>query len=96
MIARRHVFYLAGFDPIDAPAQHRRFRREAEKFDRLWNVTTEVSDIDAGPGGAPRSWRVRARGPNWATDTVFELLDWQDLVRDGDRTIGRMRNLSRA
>jgi pimeloyl-ACP methyl ester carboxylesterase len=25
---------------------------------------------------------VSAKGPNWATETTFELLDWQDIVRD--------------
>jgi pimeloyl-ACP methyl ester carboxylesterase len=81
MIARRHVFYLAGFDPIDASAQHRRFRREARKFDGVWDVSIAVSEMEVGPGGVPDRWFVNARGPNWTTNTTVELLDWQDLVR---------------
>jgi len=79
MVARRHVFYLAGFDPIDAAAQHRRFRRESAKFSRIWNLSVEVSDIRAA--ASIESWEVAASGPNWQTRTRVELLDWQDIVR---------------
>jgi hypothetical protein len=80
MIVRRRVFYAAGFDPIDAPAQHRRFRREIEKFARIWNLTASVSDPAAGTEPAAR-WQVETRGLNWSTTTDYEVLDWQDLVR---------------
>ncbi|MGZ5897608.1 MAG: lipase family protein [Xanthobacteraceae bacterium] len=81
MIGRRQVFYVAGFDPIDAPAQHRRFRREAEKFGRIWNISTEVFDMDAQAAAEAGRWKAVACGPNWTTETDFELLDWQDIVR---------------
>lgn len=82
MVARRQVFYVAGFDPIDAPAQYRRFRREIEKFARTWGIATEVSDLQGSAAGMPGSWEVRARGPDWFTEADFQLLDWQDFVRE--------------
>jgi hypothetical protein len=45
MIARRHVFHVAGYDPYDIAAQHRRFRRELAKFETTWNVSAAASDM---------------------------------------------------
>ena len=81
MISRRHVFYLAGFDPIDAPAQHRRFTREIQKFARTWHATATVSELSIASHAVGTSWQAGAAGPNWQTQTTFELLDWQDIVR---------------
>jgi hypothetical protein len=80
MIARRHVFHVAGFDPYDVAGQHRRFRRELGKFAKTWNVAAAVSDITERSGAA--SWTVTTRGPNWAVETTFEPLAWDDIVRD--------------
>ena len=85
MVARRHVFYSAGFDPIDGAAQHRRFRRESAKYGRIWNLKVDVADIGvvtASPTEpAIESWQVETHAPNWQTQTKVELLDWQDIVR---------------
>lgn len=77
MIAKRHVFHLAGYDPIDIAGQHRRFRRELAKFAATWCVKADVSDM---AGGEAAYWSISAQGPNWATETVFEPLDWHDIV----------------
>ena len=78
MIARRHVFHVAGYDPYDTAAQHRRFRRELAKFATTWNVSAAASDAeqDADAG----SWTATTRGPNWTVETTFEPLDWHDIV----------------
>jgi hypothetical protein len=80
MISKRHVFFLAGYDPIDLRSQHSRFRREAAKFERTWNVSSHVSDIETA--GTSVRWTWTTRGPGWATSTVFEPLDWHDVVVD--------------
>jgi hypothetical protein len=79
MIARRHVFHVAGYDPSDIAAQHRRFRREVVKFSATWNISSAASDVAQQAGIA--SWTVMTRGPNWAVETTFEPLDWHDIVR---------------
>lgn len=79
MIARRHVFFLAGYDPIDLRAQHSRFKREIAKFEKTWKLSAAVSDITPTPDGG-KGWHVAARGPGWATSTVYEPLDWHDVV----------------
>jgi hypothetical protein len=74
MIARRHVFHVAGYDPYDVAGQHRRFRRELAKFATTWGVSASASE----PDGA--AWTVTTRGPNWSVETVYEPLDWHDIV----------------
>ena len=78
MIATRHVFFLAGYDPIDLASQHKRFRREAAKFEKTWSLSANVSDIETAEGGA--RWTLTTRGPGWTTSTIFESLDWHDVV----------------
>lgn len=78
MIARRHVFFLAGYDPIDLRAQHSRFRREVAKFEKTWSVSADVSDRETGPDG--ERWHLTTRGPGWTVSTLFEPLDWHDIV----------------
>jgi hypothetical protein len=79
MIARRHIFHLAGYDPVSVASLHRRFRRELAIFARTWG-------IEAGAEGIERHedfscWKTTARGRNWAVTSVYEPLDWHDIVR---------------
>ena len=80
MVARRHVFFLAGYDPYDLRAQHARFKREAVKFEKTWGVSAEISGLGAASGEAGERWHMTTRGPNWVTSTIYEPLDWHDVV----------------
>ena len=63
MIARRHVYHLAGYDPIDAEAQHRRFGRQLDIFRRTWNVTASLSPArDSRTDEHAARWTVNAAG----------------------------------
>lgn len=79
MIRRRHVFYVAGFDPLPALPQYLRFVRELGVFARTWMLQTS-----AGPfirsGRHMATWRVAAQGPGWAVNSTYELLLWDDLI----------------
>ena len=77
MVFKRHVFFLAGFDPFDVPALHRRFRREAKTFETTWNVRASVSELTGEP---MEQWAVSASGPNWSTQVIYEQLAWHDIV----------------
>ena len=79
MIARRHVFHVAGYDPYDPAGQHRRFRRELDTFATTWNVSASASDM--AQQGDVASWTVTTRGPDWSVETTFEPLAWHDIVR---------------
>jgi len=80
MVPKRHFFHASGFDPYDSAAQYRRFVREVARFASTWNVKAQVSAIHRS--GAPDShWTVTTQAPGWQVVTVFELLDWSDIVR---------------
>src|SRR2546430_14682829 len=85
MLRRHHVYLVAGYDPMDAGAQSRRFARELDVFRRTWNVDANVSAL--AQGHEPwRAWcTVRARAANWQVEAVHEALLWDDIVR-GDFT----------
>ena len=81
MVRRRHVYHVAGYDPIDAGAQYRRFTRQLGIFRRTWGVNAVLSDLEA-PGAQSRAWwTVTASGANWQVEATHEVLLWDDIVR---------------
>jgi Alpha/beta hydrolase family len=85
MVRRRHVYHLAGYDPIDAGAQYRRFARQLDVFRRTWNVDATLSGLEQSNEQSRAWWTVRARAANWQVEAVHEALLWDDIVR-GDFT----------
>ena len=81
MVKRRHVYHVAGYDPIDAGAQYRRFTRQLEVFQRTWNVDAALSELELAEKESRAWWRVNARGANWQAEAVHEVLLWDDIVR---------------
>ena len=85
MIRRRHVYHVAGYDPIDAGAQYRRFARQLDVFRRTWNVEASLSALEQSKEQSRAWWTVSARGANWQVEAGHEALLWDDIVR-GDFT----------
>jgi hypothetical protein len=81
MIRRRHVYHVAGYDPIDAGAQYRRFTRQLDVFRRTWNVDATLSALEQSNAQSRAWWTVSARGANWQVEAVHEALLWDDIVR---------------
>ncbi|WP_127090190.1 alpha/beta fold hydrolase [Aquabacter cavernae] len=84
---RRHFFFVAGFDPMDADGHHRIFHREMARFSSVWNVTVEA-DSAPRPTATGALWDARAQGQGWTSQARVELLCWDDLVRE---EMGRSR-----
>jgi hypothetical protein len=80
MIRKRHFFHAPGYDPYDAASQHRRFVREAARFQTTWNVSAVVSDL-RDPSAGEGHWSVTATAPGWTVEACYEILDWHDIVR---------------
>ena len=80
---KRHVFHIAGYDPATPRQVHQRFSRQFEIFKRTWNVEGTVTSLDSSSGFP--SWSVSTKGANWASDTTFELLAWDDLIARASR-----------
>jgi hypothetical protein len=81
MVRRRHVYHVAGYDPMDAGALYRRFTRQLDVFRRTWNVDASVSALEQTGDKSRAWWTVRSRGPNWEVEAVHEALLWDDIVR---------------
>ena len=81
MIARRHVYHLAGYDPVDAEALHRRFGRQLDIFRRTWNVTAALGPLEKPDGQHVACWSVGTQGPDWQVEAVHEIWRWDDIVR---------------
>ena len=81
MVRRRHVYHVAGYDPIDAGAQYRRFTRQLGIFRRTWGVDAVLSDLEAPSAQSRAWWTVTASGSNWQVEAVHEVLLWDDVVR---------------
>jgi pimeloyl-ACP methyl ester carboxylesterase len=79
MVRQRHVFHLAGYDPIGA-AWYRVFKRELLTFALTWNVCTAVSDFTPQSEASHAQWKVTTRAPNWQVETIYELPLWDDIV----------------
>jgi len=80
MVPKRYFLHASGFDPYDSVAQYRRFVREVARFAATWNVKAQVSAIHRS--GVPDGhWTVTTQAPGWQVVTVYELLDWSDIVR---------------
>jgi pimeloyl-ACP methyl ester carboxylesterase len=80
MIRRRHVFHIAGYDPIGVARQHRSCGRQIKTFAKTWNVTATVSDLDRPPHGFNPSWTIDTHAGNWQVETTYEPLSWDDIV----------------
>ena len=80
LIRRRHVFHLAGFDPTGG-GWYRIFKRELIKFARTWCVRSALSEPkQSSTTNQSSSWTVTSNGPNWAVETTYEPLLWDDIV----------------
>ncbi len=80
MIKRRLIFQVAGYDPVDAARQRRRFVRGLAAFVKTWNVDVAATElVTPSPDQSPR-WTVTTRGANWRVESVFEPFSWNDIV----------------
>jgi hypothetical protein len=80
---KRHVFHIAGYDPATPRQVHQRFSRQFEIFKGTWDVEGTVTSLDSS--STFPCWSVSARGANWASETTFEFLAWDDLIAEASR-----------
>jgi hypothetical protein len=81
MIRSRQVFYLGGYDPVDAATQYRRFSRQLKIFTRTWNVAAELGELEASEATSYARWRISSHTSDWHVNTAFDVMLWDDLVR---------------
>jgi hypothetical protein len=79
-VRRRHVYFLSGFDPKGASYYHGLYRSEAAKQGALTDTQYEVGPrVRLANGNTV--WQVRTQAGGETTETSFEYLQWDDIVR---------------
>src|SRR5215203_4066145 len=78
LITKRLVFQVGGYDPMSPEAAYRRFNRELRRFETTWGVTARTTEAEVTPDEV--RWRVVTRGPDWAVETVYHLVRWDDVI----------------
>lgn len=81
-VRRRHVFFLAGFDPKGASYYHGLYQRESARQAALGAWTYQVGPRVRQASGND-AWQVQAfeGGAGQLVNTTVEHLRWDDLVR---------------
>lgn len=79
-VARRHVFYLHGFDPRGPAAYHRLFEEEALRQGKVDGISFKVGPR-RNDGTIAATWEVEADYPEGPVKTTYEALRWDDMVR---------------
>jgi hypothetical protein len=77
-VARRHVFYIPGYDPIHPRRYRELFRREGAAQAALGGYRLQLAPRAAT---AAYGWHVEADIEGQRTATEIEVLVWSDIVR---------------
>src|SRR5262249_31819729 len=77
---RRHVIYVAGYEPRGARGYCKLFERECDRFQRVWpaSLTVEPADLDSEDFAR---WHVDVRAPNWRVSTTYDFLRLDGFIR---------------
>lgn len=79
-VRRRHVLYIAGFDPRRPASTHRRYAEEGARQAAVSSYNLYVGSLDR-MDAMRDAWTVRAEIDGAQTETRFECLRWDDIVR---------------
>ena len=80
IVRKRCIFFLGGYEPIPPQRQRERYIRELSRSEKTWAATGEVGPLELSPEGHVGAWRTAMRGPNWATQSEYRSLLWDDMV----------------
>jgi uncharacterized membrane protein YeaQ/YmgE (transglycosylase-associated protein family) len=79
-VRRRHVFFLSGFDPKGASYYHGLYAAQAQLQGAVTGVRYAVGPRTRLPDGNS-AWDVRSEADGQVTETRFEYVRWDDIVR---------------
>jgi hypothetical protein len=79
-VHRRHVFFLSGFDPKGASYYHGLYRKESAQQGAVTGVHYEVGPRVRRDNGNT-TWQVHTEADGRTTETTFEFVRWDDIVR---------------
>ncbi len=79
VIRRRHVFYVAGYEPRGAAGYHDLFRRAWNRCRRVWHFEGKLGEVKLD-SDLIAHWDIEAAGPNWQVATRYEFLRLEGLI----------------
>lgn len=79
-VRRRKVFYVSGFDPLGPRRYRELYRREGPEQARICGYDVFVKGMKSAECGNYR-WSVTHEFEGVATESEFEFLGWDDIVR---------------
>lgn len=80
LVRKRCFVQLSGYEPVGPDHFHRRFVREAARFQKAWNVECKVSLPRVPPDRFVTYLSIETSGPNWCVATDFYHFRWDDMV----------------
>ena len=80
-VRRRLVFYCHGYDPEAATRYRRLFVAAMAQVARRFGIARHVSPAEDDAAVPAVHWTVTAGTSDWRTETEYEVLLWDDLVR---------------
>jgi hypothetical protein len=89
-VRRRAVFFIGGYDPKTPKAFFGRLNREIKRFEALWGVRSDVSDVSISPDCEIGSVSIKTvpADDDWDTETDFNFLVLDRIVlADFDRPL---------
>ena len=83
-VRTRKVFYVSGFDPLGPRRYRELYRREGPDQAAISGYELSITGQQRGENGNYR-WKARHRTEATQTETEFEFLGWDDIVRHSFR-----------
>jgi hypothetical protein len=81
LVRRRHVIYIAGYDPRGLADYFRLFRAEFARFRKLYGLAGKISRPRAPDDRFAATWDIKTDGPGWSVETTYEFLRLDDVIR---------------
>ena len=81
-IKHRLVLYCPGYDAAAGTRYRRLFVAEFARLAEQFAVEREIGPVETDAAVPSIRWTVAAGTREWHTETIYEVLRWDDLIRD--------------
>jgi hypothetical protein len=87
-VKRRHIFYVPGYDPESGSRYRMLFVRELTRYAKRFSEPKRtITRATTNTEGTVQSWRVAAQPETEGAETTYDVLLWDDIVRDDFRRL---------
>ena len=85
-VTKRLVFFCPGYDELADTRYRRLMATGMAQIARRFGIEREIGPVERDDALPAVRWSVSVRNAGWRTETAYEVLRWDDLVRrDFDR-----------